>query len=79
MQQPQYAIELNTTERLLANLNFAIDEANLVTLIVKASGEIRRLKSIEANPDEIGVLVDEIEFLENKLSFVREQADITRY
>ncbi len=70
-----HQIEPASTERLLACLNLAIDEAKLVRSIIKSKDYATRLKAKNPTPRKLMLLNREIELLEAKLIQVRSQAN----
>ena len=74
MSQLQNINEPNSTEQLLGNLNFAIDEAKLVRSIIELSDQIRRIESAWGPSRRTLYLNREIDRLEAKLSDARYQA-----
>ena len=74
MSQIAPAIDPNTTSRLLASLNFAIEEAKLVKLIISASDQKRSLIQRQTSADRVAYLSNEISDLEEKLHITRRKA-----
>jgi len=69
-----HQIEPVSTERLLACLNLAIDEAKLTRELIKSKDIARDLEAKNPVPRKLMLLNREIELLEAKLAWVRSQA-----
>ena len=70
-----HQIEPRSTDRLLACLSLAIDEARLVREILQAKDHAHKLESSPAFAHRLLYLNREIELLEDKLEKVRGQAN----
>lgn len=66
-------IEPTTTNRLLANLSIAIDEAKIVRSIVEYSDHLRKIEYVPEAAKRAQFIRNEIVRLESKLSQTRDQ------
>jgi hypothetical protein len=74
MNRARALIEPTTTNRILANLGFAIDEAKIVRSIVEYSDHLRKIKYVPEASKRAQFIRDEIVRLETKLSQTRNRA-----
>lgn len=73
MNQMRTLIEPTTTNRLLANLSIAIDEAKIVRSIVEYSDHLRKIEYVPEASKRAQFIRNEIVRLETKLSQTRDQ------
>ena len=76
MSNLQTYIDPNSTNQILKNLGFAIDEAKLVLKLNKLNNEVYELESLNGVSERSADLRKEITILEVQLNYVRDRASL---